>query len=713
MRYAYLLLFLGAPLWAGLHGVVQDSTGAVVPRARIHLLKPPRSAVTVVSDTAGAFRFPDAGPGLCTVFASAPGLSGDKTEVPCDRSEPLDLVLRPSALVETVVVTAERTDLPSSAVASSVSVVGPEDLSAMQAIHLFEAFRYFSGVEVNQTGRRGGVTALFVRGAESKYNLVTIDGVAVNDFGGAYNFTSLPAEEAERVELVRGPQSALYGSYAIGSAVHLVTASGLDRHDFFASAEGGNFGTRRFTAGGGGRVKSLGIYAGVSRLEADGMTANDDSRIDNAHLKADYELPRRQRLQYSFLVNSNESGNPGPFGSDPLHLYRGLDLLTRTREAYDIHAFRYDGELGSRVRERLSGAVYSDRLDFESPFGPAFSRQSRQMANSETSVVLARHDLLVFGMEWQGERFRFGPEPVSRNIYGWFAENHFERGKFFLNTGVRAEQLRLDPVPAPAFFPRVPFPPSTRTQVHPKLSAAYLALPSTRLHGSFGTGLRPPNGFELAFTSNPALKPERTISFDAGIEQSFFDRRAAVDVTWFYSRFRDQIVTLSPAQASLSRWSSDNLANSEAKGVEVSLHLRLGHGLRFRGAYTYLDTEILSLDGSSDAVQRSFRLGQQLLRRPRHAGSYLAIWQRGRLLVESGAVLRGRTLDVEPNFASVQLLNPFYATFDAGAQLDLGRGVAMTAKLRNLLDRTYEESLGFPALGRNFTVGLKWRWNRE
>ncbi|MBI3664702.1 MAG: TonB-dependent receptor [Acidobacteria bacterium] len=722
-RAVLFLLFLGSASGA-IHGTVKDSTGAVVPRARVYLLKPPQPVRTVAADSAGRFEFAGAGTGPCAIFSSASGLTGDKQEIPCDRSDPIELVLRPSALAETVVVTAERAELPSSTVASSVSILTADDLGALQALQLFEALRYLPGVEVNQTGRRGGVTGIFVRGADSRYNLVTIDGVKVNDFGGSYNFASLPAEPIETVELVRGPQSALYGSYAIGSAVQVVTASGLDRRDFFTSAEGGDFGTRRFTAGGGGRIGNLGVYGTLSRFDTDGMVANDDSRFENAHLKVDYTLWARHRLRYAFLVNSNESGNPGPFGSDPAVLFPGLDLASRTAERYNIHSFGYDGELGPRVRQRLSGAIYSDRLDFQSGFGPSFTRQSRQAFSSETSVAPARHDLLTFGVEWNGEQFRStfvtdpnsNPFPLHRNIYGWFLENHFEAGgRFFLNTGLRLEHLRLDAIPADAFGSRPPLPASTVTELHPKLSAAYLLRPGTRLHGSAGTGLRPPDGFELAFTTNPALKPERTTSFDAGLEQSFFGRRVALDVTWFYNRFHDQIITLAQAQAGLSRWLSDNLANSEAAGLESAIYLQVARGLRFRGAYTYLDTAVLGLDRSPKSVQRFFRLGQQLVRRPRHTGSYLVVWQHGRLLVQTGAVLRGRTLDAEPNFglSAGQFLNPFYTTFDVGAQFEVRRSVAFTTKLRNLLDRTYEESLGFPALGRNFTVGVQWRWTPE
>jgi len=717
------VLIWATPLWGSIQGTVQDATGAIVPHARVYLLRPPHPARAATAESSGVFRFAGAGSGVCAILASAPGLSAEKLETPCDQSRPLVITLRPAALVETVVVTAERADLARSAVASSVSLWTAEELAEIQALHLLEALRYLPGVEVNQTGRHGGVTGLFVRGAESRHNLVAVDGVKINDFGGSYNFTSLPAEVAERIELTRGPQSALYGSYAIGSAVQVVTPSGLDRSDFFASAEGGNFATRRFAAGGGGRLGPLGLYGSASRFDSDGRVANDDSRIENAHLKVDSLIRGLHRLRYSGLANSNESGNPGAFGSDPAGRYRGLDPVTRTFERYNAHGFGYDGQLGRRVRERLTAALYSDRLDFRSQFGPSFSRHSRNALGSETTVLLPGRNLAIFGMEWHGERFRstFVTDrsqrvfPVGRNIYGWFAESRLERGKWFVNLGARLEQLRLQALPPDAFGSRPPIAAATLTEIHPRVSAAWLARPTSRLHASAGTGLRPPDGFELAFTTNPALKPERTASFDAGFEQSFWDRRLAADLTWFYNRFRDQIVTLSRAQAGLSRWTSDNLANSEAKGLELSVFLRPAAGVRFRGAYTYLDTAVLRLEGSSDSVQRFFRLGQQLIRRPRHAGSWLAVWQHRRLLVQTGAVLRGRTLDAEPNggISVGQFPNPFYATFDLGARYELGRGASVTVKLRNLLDRGYEESLGFPALGRNFTVGLHWRWARE
>ena len=703
-----------------MNGVIVDTSGAVVSGARVYRLASQGRTEVATTNSSGSFVFETKGLGMCTIFATAPGLAGMKITLPCRQGAFLKLILYPSAVSTTVVVEG-HVESWLSTVASSISVLTAEDVRMLQTPRLLDALRFLPGVQVNQTGHQGGVSGVFVRGADSRYNLVLVDGVKVNDFGGPYNFSGLTSEQVERLELTAGPQSAAYGSYATGSAIQVYTPSGLDRRDAFVSAEEGTFRTARVTAGGGGKIGQFGLHASGSHMQSDGVVANDDSRLDNLRAKADYIFGGNHRLQYGFMRNDNESGNPGPFGSDPAKLFSGLDLVARTNESYTVNTLRYDGMLSSRIRQQVAVSRYSDQLDFQSGYGPSFSQQNRRAVSSETSFVLNSGNVLVFGGEWNGETFKnsFVTDqasqvvPVQRNIYGLFLENHFETaGKLFVNTGVRVERIQLNSIPADAYGSRPDLPTNTLTQVHPKISLAYEPRNATRLHASFGTGLRPPDGFELAFTTNPALKPERTTSYEIGVEQRFFNQRVALGTTWFHNRFRDQIITLSSSQASLSRWQSDNLANSMTQGLEESIRFQLGRNLSARAAYMYLDTKVLNLDGSS-GVQSFFKPGQQLLRRPRHSGSFLLVWQNKRLIAETGLVTRGRMLDAEPNYgiSGGQFTNPSYATFDAGLQVLVKLGFWLTSKVSNLTDRTYEEPLGFPALGLNFVVGLKWQLN--
>ena len=173
-------------------------------------------------------------------------------------------------------------------------------------------------------------------------------------------------------------------------------------------------------------------------------------------------------------------------------------------------------------------------------------------------------------------------------------------------------------------------------------------LDGTRLHGSFGTGIRAPDGFNLAFTNNPHLKPEKSISFDAGIEQRFFQSKAVLDLTYFNNHFKDQIVTLGGSLTNLSSFVSGNLGNSRAQGTEISFKVHPIRSLQMSVEYTFDKTEVLSLDGSSLALA-PLQVGQQLIGQPRNSGAYNITWRHGNLMLNTNAYIRGPVLDVEPN----------------------------------------------------------------
>jgi outer membrane receptor protein involved in Fe transport len=235
-------------------------------------------------------------------------------------------------------------------------------------------------------------------------------------------------------------------------------------------------------------------------------------------------------------------------------------------------------------------------------------------------------------------------------------------------------------------------------------------MPRTRLHASFGTGIRPPAGFDLAFTDNPALKPERTRSFDAGVEQRFLGDRLALDATYFYNRFHDLMVNLGGSLAELSRYQSDNLANSRAYGAEFSARLRPARWVFVQASYTRLKTEILSLDGSSGIAQYPYRPGQELTRRPQDSGSLTASFSRGRLNGNITCQARGATLDVEPTYGAAYGLfrNPGYAVAGLNLNYLVARGATIYGSLRNAFNRHYEEALGYPAPRLNFVTGIRW-----
>lgn len=261
-----------------------------------------------------------------------------------------------------------------------------------------------------------------------------------------------------------------------------------------------------------------------------------------------------------------------------------------------------------------------------------------------------------------------------------------------------------------------------QTKVNPRLSAAYIthegnssgSFGMTRLHGSFGTGIRPASGYELGKTNNPQLKPEKSVSFDAGVEQLLFSSHASVDISYFQNRYRDLIVDLGGSLMHLSPYASANLANSRARGMELSFRVHPIKTLELEGQYTLLDTAILPVDGTS-TVDLPFVVGQRLLRRPRNSASYNVTWHYRKLMLNTNAYFRGDVLEVEPNWGAAAytylglpafFANPGYIKANAGFSYAMHPGVEIYGRINNLFNRKYEEALGYPSLRLNFMAGM-------
>ena len=244
---------------ATLEGTVFDPSGQAVPGARVSLK---RSLVAIEerqTDARGVYRFEGLQNGNYQLAANAQGLTSDAIDVLYRDSEVTrqDIHLKLSALVAHVVVSASLGGALLPEIGSSVSLVTQKEIEDRGAQNAFEVVREIPGIEVSQAGRRGGVTGVYIRGGESKYNAVMVDGISMNDFGGSFDMASLPADGIERVEVTRGPQSALYGSNAVTGVINIVSRSGDGPPRFTALAEGGSYATRRFATGGSGLTKGL------------------------------------------------------------------------------------------------------------------------------------------------------------------------------------------------------------------------------------------------------------------------------------------------------------------------------------------------------------------------------------------------------------------------------------------------------------------------
>jgi vitamin B12 transporter len=618
--------------------------------------------------------------------------------------------VRDTAALPEIVVTATRYPVAPDSVAATVTVLRGDDLRAQGIRFVGDALRQVPGAQVVQGGPYGSAASLFVRGGESDYVKVLVDGVAVNQPGGFYDFASLTTDNVERIEVLRGPGSVLYGSDAIAGVVQIVTRQGDEGIQVGAAGEGGSFGSARWEASALGGHDGFGWSASLSRLTSDGTYEfNNDYRNTVASGRLHARPGERTTLGLSGRYHDAKYHFPTDFTGVPVD----RNQFTTDKTA----AFALD--VGHRFSEIIEGQLLLGRSDivtrFENPADPppgsSFSSSDRTStdrtsADARVQLTLPRGIRGLVGGSFEAQR---------QNVTGAFREGRD-------NVGLYA-QATMFPVS------RVQLTAGGRLDENEKFgtfwtyraAALAFASPATRIRASVGTGFKEPSFFEN-FDSpfsigNPDLEPERTFSVEGGIEQDFAGGLASLGVTLFAQRFRDLIqFTFVPPEPGGPNYF--NVAAANARGVETVLHLRPGGPVRGSISYTRLWTKVTDAGfDSGDAA--TFVEDERLLRRPDDALTLrLESAFAGRIRL--GALLSwvGGRDDIrfgqfpEPN-QRVEL--PDYTTLDLSGTftvLHRRRGLPsldLTARVENLFDEDYEQAVGFPARGRGVFIGLSSR----
>ncbi|MFB3853963.1 MAG: TonB-dependent receptor domain-containing protein [Vicinamibacterales bacterium] len=752
-----LLLFATTEARAGtLKGRVVDPDGRPVAGARVLLAEPIGVGAATTTGADGTFRLENVDAGRYEVVVVVPGFQAEPFTVTLTKDEEREatISLRLSGISESVVVSAAQVDIPLSRATGSVMVISGAEMAARQTETTGDALRSVSGFSVARNGGRGAVTSLFPRGGESDFTLVLVDGIAVNAFGGGMDFSGLPLAGIDRIEVVRGPQSAVFGSDAIGGVVQVVTRNGgppsvegsIDRGSFSTTratvSAAGTAG--RWSIGGAAARASSGGFTGIAQATGERVT-NDDWLAYEGSFTARWHGENGTNLRGNAAVSRSERGFPGPFGSNPVGAYTAVDRVSRgvnhTRRAGVAFARPLEWG-GLRVQPRFQASWFEGDSSYESLFGLSDSGSRRVSGRIQADLLPAWPVRISAGAEVKSERatstFITGegtsPVPVRRRIVGAFLEWAWQPdAPVSLTAGIRLEDIRrekLEASPSP-FVERPPFDADRLISANPKASFAWRVADGSRadatgegrtlpfgltVRGAAGTGIRPPDALEIAFTDNPGLRPERSRSAEAGLEADLGGSAApvAVAVTAFYNGYDDLIVAVGPALGDASRFRTDNISNARTRGIELSSALRTRWGLHARLAYTFLDSSILAVDRGRGQAPPPFSPGDWLLRRPRHQLSVDAVVARGRFTAFAEVGARGRTLDVEPSWGASGGLfwNTGHAAANAGVGLKVLRSVELVARVTNLLDRRYEETFGFPAEPRSFTAGVRFAASR-
>ena len=732
---ASFLLFvsLAAASAADLKVRVIDPQFAAVSGAQVSLLlKGSETALRIVSSTAeGIAIFHDVSSDSYQIQLLAPGFAL-QTEDVSTHSDVITVQLHLAPASETVVVTATRTPALAEESGSSVSTLESGQLETLRPTAADDAVRFLPGAVVNTAGQRGGLSSLFVRGGESDYNKVIVDGVTINEPGGTFDFGTLPLTEANRMEFLRGTQSTLYGSDAMTSVVQVFTRTGSTRTpEFRFGADGGNFSTANgyaSLAGARGRF-DYNVFADQFNTNGSGINNTYSDSLQGANLGA--ALNDKVSLRFHMRHSNSHTGVPGEWsfnGYDPLVDVNGViePLPPDPNEWSQLNSLLGSVELTvaapSDWQHRFTGFDYLYRYtDLNLNGNPA------RVSPLYGQFDFPDHeydDINRAGFEYQGD---YSERTWAHTTFGYRIENEDGFvGSFGAQTpGQRLNQDaylqqqftwgRLSAVAGGRFVHSSVF---GNTGV-PRVALTLLerrggeTLSATRLRFSYATGYKAPR-LEEPFAGppysipNPGLKPERVRAFEAGIQQDFVRGKYVFNATYFNNLFHDQInyETVNPATFVGEYF---NVNQSFAQGAEAELQAKLRSRLLLNTAYTYTSTEILS---NPAPIDMQYNVGQPLLRRPKHSASMLLSYLGSR----RGANLSGSFVGRRPDddFYGFNINHAAgYVRADLGGWYAINSRITAYANVENALDRRYNEVVGYPALPINFRVGLRFRIGGE
>jgi vitamin B12 transporter len=619
------------------------------------------------------------------------------------------------ARLDPVVVTGTQVAVPASEVPSAITVIDREEIESRQITDVQQLLRTVPGLSVTQIGARGSVTSVFPRGGNSNFSLVLVDGVPVNNAGGAYDFSDLTTDNIERIEVIRGPQSALYGSNAIGGVIQIFTRRGRGPLQADISLTGGSFNTFEGHGTLSGGTEHFGGSLGLGYVSTSGhLPINNDYRDFTISSGLDYQPLEALKLAFSARYSDSHFENPTESAGDrfePLDPEQYQDRQRLVLSLRTTHAITRWWEQVLLLGYNRNDSLFRDpQNDVPTDFADSRTHSEEQRLFLNYVWNLSLREFYRIGTTWSlgieaqeeklDQRSTFGTTTTSvdpsRSQQGYYTQFLFNwRKQATLLTGVRVEDSSVFGV-----------------DTNPRVAASYI-LPwlQTKLRGGYATGIRAPSFIENFGTGspfvvgNPNLKPEQSESWEIGLDQPLLDGRLLLTATYFANTFKDLITFVSGNTPNFL-----NIQEAETSGVEAGFQVFLPWQLRLDGSYTFLETKVLDDGGIGGTF---FPPGQPLLRRPKHQGSIGLTYLGHRATVSLFSRVVGDSIDrdfSQPGSPRVTLSG--YTKVDLAASYAVAqniwglRSIRLQGKIDNLLDEDYEEAFGFSTPGISIRGGI-------
>src|SRR5579859_2902103 len=759
VRCEFLLLFLAvlSPVFvsaqnvssdARVSGSITDGSGAGV--AGVHVSaqnenEPKANVYKATSATDGAFSLL-VPPGKYRLVLERSPFSTREFDVALSSSEQktLDVKMELEPLSASVIVTAEAAPLEIQQTTAPVETITKAEIEERLLRTLPDALLTSTAVSIGRTGSEGGTASVFLGGGNSSFTKVLVDGTPVNEPGNAVDFSNFTLDNVDKVEIVRGAESAIYGTDAVSGVVQVITHHGTTRTpEVTLFGEGGTFATGRGGAQLSGLLGNFDYSAAGSYFGTDGP--DNENAFYNRTLSGNlgYRISEDNQIRLTLRNNTSNAQTPGQTLLEPANLDAHTDYQ------FFSSNLRWDFATGQHWHHQLSGAESYNREFIADPIQSFFAtdplahcqqdtnapnavptaefcdfpgisrnRFNRSSLNAQSSFLLPNF-AATGGYQYEVENATLQFTPVvsspplgphlRRNNQGGFLDFRYSpHRRATISFGGRAESN--------AVF---------GTRVVPRAGASLALLQGrdfwgeTRLRVFYGEGIKEArfdqtSGTDPCFPGNPDLKPEASKGWTTGFDQKLASDRWKVSVDYFYTRFYDIVSFANCSPGGLCQvnpscqFGNGTFFNTDlafARGVNLASEIRLRKWLFVNGNYTYDDTRVVKSE--NPFADPSLVPGNHLLRRPVHSGSFGVNLNYGRVNWNFIGYFTGVRTD--SNFASPQpTTDPGYARFDMAVNYNVTRGLFVTARAINLFDKQYQDAFGYPALGRYYMLGLRY-----
>jgi outer membrane cobalamin receptor len=710
-------LFTHAQSNAVLSGRITDLSGAAISGAQI-TAEPSsgaQTAITAHSSSNGSFSL-SLPPGAYRLRVTSPQMVdvAQKFTLQDGQQREWNVRMELASLSSRVVVSSQAEPAPANTVAAPVTVLTAQDIAEPQAIFLAPLLASTPGASIARLGPLGGITSFFLDGGNSNFTKFLIDGTPVNEPGGDIDLSDFDLTNVDKIEIVHGATSALFGSDAVDGVVQIFTHRGTTQEPAITLlGEGGTFETQREEADLSGVIGKFDYAPAISYFNSDGQGPNDRFRQTTLSGNFGWKFSDTDQIHLSVRNSDSDAGQPGQTLLEP-------PLLGQSSDLHDFSAnLSWDFSTGTHWQNHVD-ATESYFYDFIIDI-PAFTEVNEiNRAGFEGQSTYLNGPLAVsFGYNYEVENGQVAGPDERRNNQGGYLETHYQFSRRLTAiAGVRAEDN--------AVF---------GTRVVPRTGIAYLARygsgfwGETRLRASWGLGIKEPDfeqsyEYDPCFPGNPNLAPERSDTLNAGIDQTVANERVKFSETFFRNEYFDIVsfascipgapcgfpipITCTPAdeQAEGGYGTFFNTDAARAYGAETTIEARPLPWLGIIGNYTYDNTLVLK---SPNAYDPTLTPGNRLFLRPLNSANLILNAAFRRMDWNLAGYFVGRSTDSDflgLGFTS----NPGWFRLDLGTQFAMGRGFTVLAHAENLLDHHYQDAVGYPALGLNYLAGLKYTW---